>query len=201
MQATRRKCRRLVPQASRLRVLGASRPESVRPARRRPNSQARTPERPRSRPARSTEIHKGTLAPCCAVAAPRSTHLGGCGGPSNASWRDESEPQSPSPIWQRNGGKGMKTKSLPVPIPLPPFLCPKSRCPIPVRPSAPGRSLPTSLRSPPKYADLTLRSFGARVLLTSPPSIAARGALRTDAPYQRQPPHRNVTGFPRLIDW
>ena len=35
-----------VPQASRLRVLGASRPESVRAARRGPNSQARTPALP-----------------------------------------------------------------------------------------------------------------------------------------------------------
>ena len=40
------------PQASRLRVRGASRPESVRAARRRPNSQARTPAVPRPRPAR-----------------------------------------------------------------------------------------------------------------------------------------------------
>ena len=39
-----------VPQASRLRVRGASRPESGRAARRRPNSQARTPATPRLRP-------------------------------------------------------------------------------------------------------------------------------------------------------
>ncbi len=31
-------------------------------------------------------------------------------------------PHCPKRIWPRNGGKGMKTKSSPVPIPLPPFL-------------------------------------------------------------------------------
>ena len=44
--------RTTVPQASRRRVLGASRPESARPARRRPNSPARTRALPRPRPAR-----------------------------------------------------------------------------------------------------------------------------------------------------
>ena len=33
------------------------------------------------------------------------------------------EPRFPKRIWQRNGGKGMKTKSCHLPIPLPPFLC------------------------------------------------------------------------------
>ena len=47
-----------------------------------------------------------------------------------------SEPQSLERIWQRNGGKGMKTKSFPVPIPLPPFLCPELCCPSPGRMSA-----------------------------------------------------------------
>ena len=41
----------------------------------------------------------------------------------------ESEPQSPKRIWQRNGGKGMKTKNFPVPIPLPQFLCQKTPLP------------------------------------------------------------------------
>ncbi len=40
----------------------------------------------------------------------------------------DSEPRLPQRIWRRNGGKGMKTKSLPVSIPLPPFLCPKFPC-------------------------------------------------------------------------
>ena len=57
----------------------------------------------------------------------------------------ESESKSPKLIGQRNGGKGMKTRSFPVPIPLPPFLCPKSPCPAPVH-------LPTSsLRLRPRF--------------------------------------------------
>ena len=87
----------------------------------------------------------------------------------------ESAPQSPQRIWQRNGGKGMKIKSIPVPIPLPPFLCPQLRCPTLVRraPSAPRRSLPT----PPSragYVGPMLRRFGARVLLKSSPPKPAR---------------------------
>ena len=65
------------------------------------------------------------FAPRSAATAIRPTHR--C--------QPESEPQSPKRIWPRNGGKGMKTKSLPAPIPLPPFLCPQFRCPMPVRPA------------------------------------------------------------------
>ena len=61
----------------------------------------------------------------------------------------EAVAQSPKRIWQRNGGKGMETRKLPVPIPLPPFLCPKFPCPTPVRPAAPhARYQRPSLRLP-----------------------------------------------------
>ena len=37
--------------------------------------------------------------------------------------QSESERQFQNQIWQRNGGKRMKTKKIPVPIPLPQLLC------------------------------------------------------------------------------
>ena len=83
------------------------------------------------------------------------------------------EAPSPKRIWQRNGGKGMKTKSLPVPIPLPPFLCPKFRCPTPLRPSAPRRSQPTSFIRRPSTLAPRCALFDAQVLLTSSPANLA----------------------------
>ncbi len=48
-------------------------------------------------------------------------------------------PPNSNRIWQRNGGKGMKTRSIPVPLPLAPFLCQQFRRPPPVRHTAPRR--------------------------------------------------------------
>ncbi len=66
----------------------------------------------------------------------------------------------------------MKTKSLPVPIPLPPFLCPKFPCPIPVLPAALRRSGQTFTPPPPEYQGPMLRLFvGAPVPLISPSAL------------------------------
>ena len=79
----------------------------------------------------------------------------------------------------------MKTESFPVPIPLPPFLCPKFPCPAPVRPSAPRRSLPISTPPCSGYLGPMLRRFGARVLLTSSATSLSNSETALPLPFLR----------------
>ena len=107
----------------------------------------------------------------------------------------ESEPRFPKRIGQRNGGKGMKTRSFPVPIPLPKNSPAHSRAP-----PAPRRSLPT----PPSACRVhwphaaPFRRLGSRHA-SAPASQtrgrAARAPART-APAERGLQSLQYRGFP-----